>query len=144
MDLDEYSENIYDAIVTQIRKTREVKGITKKKIAEDLGLNPVTYADMEKGKTKFSAPRLFAVMKYLQITPSFSPDKKIQSYENQARKCYSILKEQQSLLDKMNSKILKLKEENYQQAKLILKLEKENLEIKDLIQEMLNEMEEEL
>lgn len=144
MDLNEYTENLYDLLIDQIRFVRKGKGITQKKIADDLGISTVTYSDMESGKIKFSVVRLFAVMKYLQIVSPFLPAQKMQSFEHQIRKYYNILKQQQNLFEQVNSKILNLKEENQRQANYISRLEKENLEIKDLLQEMLRKLEAEL
>ena len=69
-------------IVSRIQEERKSRGISKKQIAQDLGLNPVTYSDMESGKTKFSVVRLIAVLKYLDIEDIFKADAPRRSLED--------------------------------------------------------------
>lgn len=67
MDLDKYTNHLYDKIITEIKKARTEQNFTQKQVAEALGIHPVTYADMESGKTKFSVVRLLATLKLLKI-----------------------------------------------------------------------------
>ena len=143
MDLNAYTDNIYDKIIEQIQDTRKAKNITQKKLAEDLGISPVTYSDMENGKTKFSVVRLIAVLKYLQID-------NIYIFRSESLPTFSVteyttlLKNQLNTVDQVSSRVSKLKEENYQQAIHIQKLENENIEIKALLQEVLQKLEDKL
>lgn len=63
----EDAEQLFESIVAKIIETRQAKGITKKEMAERLGVHPASYGDMESGKIKFSVTNLFAVMKILEL-----------------------------------------------------------------------------
>lgn len=66
-EIQDEAENLYQIIVQEIISKRSEKGITKAEMARKLGVHPASYGDMEKGKIKFSAKNLFAVMKILDI-----------------------------------------------------------------------------
>ncbi|NJO00289.1 MAG: helix-turn-helix transcriptional regulator [Bacteroidia bacterium] len=61
------SENLYNKLVTKIVEERERQGISKAEMARQLNVHPVSYGDMEKGKIKFSAIRLFAALEILGL-----------------------------------------------------------------------------
>lgn len=120
MDLEDYTDNLYERIVSKIREVRKARGLSQKEIAQDLGLNQVTYSDMENGKTKFSVVRLFAVLKYLGIRDFMSePDSE----------------DALMVIDNVEQFMLKF----YQQNRDIEALRHENHEIKTQMQQLLSE-----
>jgi transcriptional regulator with XRE-family HTH domain len=126
MDLNEYTDNVYEKIVTRIRQERDNQNITQKKIAEDLGLNPVTYSDMESGKTKFPVVRLLAVLKYLAITDIFEPEK---PPINSSTQDLIVMDNFETFIQQFS-----------QQTNEIAQLRQENIEIKALLNEILNRL----
>lgn len=71
--IDRYIEHLDKKILKVIQQKRKEQKISRKKLSEDLQLNPHTYADMEKGRITFPLNRLLAVMKYLGITSLLDP-----------------------------------------------------------------------
>ena len=131
MDLNEYTDNIYDLIVDQIRSVREEKGISRKKISDDLGLNLVTYSDMENKKTRFTVVRLFAVLKYLEID-TFLNSSKDKTTDLVPITDFDTFIER---FQEQSKNITELKNINQ-------KLERENVEIKALLHEILRKLDE--
>ena len=131
MDLNEYTDNIYDLIVDQIRSVREEKGISRKKISDDLGLNLVTYSDMENKKTRFTVVRLFAVLKYLEIDTFLNPSKDKTTDLVPITDFDTFIERFQE----QSKNITELKNINQ-------KLERENVEIKALLHEILRKLDE--
>jgi transcriptional regulator with XRE-family HTH domain len=66
MNLEEY-EALHDRILEKIVAERKSKKISQKQMGEVLGVNQTTYSDMERGKVKFSIPKLLATLDYLGI-----------------------------------------------------------------------------
>jgi transcriptional regulator with XRE-family HTH domain len=75
MDISGYIEGIDQKIRDRIKEVRKEKKISRRQLAEDLGMNLYTYTDLENGKINFDIKRLFAVLKYLDIHDVFQ-DKK--------------------------------------------------------------------
>jgi len=120
MNLDNYTDNLYERIVTKIREVRKARGLSQKEIAQDLGLNQVTYSDMESGKTKFSVVRLFAVLKYLGIRDFMSAPESEDAL---------------MVIDNVEQFLLKF----YQQNRDLEALRRENQDIKTHMQQLLTE-----
>lgn len=147
MDLDAYTGHMYDKIVAKIREVRKEKGFTQKKIAQDLGLNPVTYSDMESGKTKFTVIRLIAVLKYLDIEDIFSTENQGPENEEEVTEL-TLLKDKDfiSFLEKFYEQtkaIDTIRNKSEQQTRAITDLQKDNAEIKDMLRELLNKIDKE-
>jgi transcriptional regulator with XRE-family HTH domain len=119
-DIHDYIGNLDQKILTTIQKVRKDKGISRQKLADDLGLAPSTYADMETGKTGFTLPRLLAVLKYLEINDIF---------EKEEAQSMVVIDNFESFIQKFN-----------QQTTEIAQLRQENAEIKALLTEILNRL----
>ncbi len=75
-NIDDYIGGLDKIILSRIREVREENKITRKILAEDLGIAPSTYADLENGKINFDIKRLLAVLKYLGIDDIFKKEDK--------------------------------------------------------------------
>ncbi len=128
MDLNEYTGNLYEQIVSRILEERKSRGISKKQIAQDLGLNPVTYSDMENGKTKFSVVRLIAVLKYLEIEDIFKAELPGEVGDSGPQDLV-VVEDFESFLTRF-----------HQQSEHLEELKKENKEIKALLHQIIDKL----
>lgn len=54
-------------VISNIRKIRELNQTSQEYMAAKLGISPNAYSNIEKGKTKLTVERLFAIADILEV-----------------------------------------------------------------------------
>lgn len=73
----------------RIRKIREHQDYSQSNMADELGIEPGTYAKIERGETDVQVTRLYAIAKILKVNViDFFQDKKEPSYSEDPLKNY--------------------------------------------------------
>ncbi len=116
MNLDEYINGLDKIIIDRIKEVRTEKKISRKKLANDLGIAVSTYGDLERGRINFDLKRLIAVLKYLEIDDFFKKEESKSQLE--------VIEEFSSSLKNFSTQSNDAKEtkEEVQEMKLDLKL----------------------
>jgi transcriptional regulator with XRE-family HTH domain len=102
------------AVGNRIRKIRENQDFSQSNMAEELGIEPGTYAKIERGETDVQITRLFAIAKILKVSiTDFFYDRKDLSLEDPL-KHYGFATKQDIeqlalLIQKLHNEVEKLK-----------------------------------